>query len=233
MKDFKVIPIAYNKLEADHNVQYKITPPKYLCGWLTNYDILIELGFTVDELEYALFCAGLSIDHLTEEKAYEHDLPKWVGAMSVLSPSKPAYFKRYATVKGHQYERTERVNSAWSIRQRAQYQSLKHGKLMYSLLSNRFSWFKDFKWTLYQLDRVDDDIYMTVTPKKDNNHQTGSSLYVPIMALINSDWSLIDERVTKYFKSYYNTPDRAEFLKSALATLECPEALKLKKVLKK
>lgn len=223
------IPLDYGKEETYFNVTHKVCPPKYLSEWLNNYDILIQIGFTMPEIEYALKCAGITLKDLTEEQAYENDFPKWKGhKISVINPSKPAYFTRYATVKGHTYERTERVNSAWAIRQTAQYQGGKHDKIMYHLLSNRFDWFKDFKWSLYQLDRVDGDIYMKVTPKKDNNHQTGSSLYVPILALINSDWSLINERVTKYFSDYYSTPDRAEYLKSALGTLETVEALKLK-----
>lgn len=54
-------------------------------------------------------------------------------------------------------------------------------------------------------------------------------LYIPIKAILNKDWSLIEKRHTDYHKEYYKK--NPESLIIALSVLESPESLKLKTIL--
>lgn len=76
---------------------------------------------------------------------------------------------------------------------------------------------------IYHLDNPTDDIYV----KCDN----GKSLYVPVKAIVNRDYSLVEERMRTYWPSYYNTPNRKEYLDAELATLETETAKALKKTI--
>jgi hypothetical protein len=126
----------------------------------------------------------------------------------------------------------------------AQYQGLKHGKIIFQILSNRYPWMKTFtknknyeeslvdkyidtigrlsikdlpeelkkltineileikkekkvllesSWSLYEMYSVDYEMYLTTE---------FGSLYVPIKALINKDFSIIDKRMKSYSLSY-------------------------------
>ena len=75
----------------------------------------------------------------------------------------------------------------------------------------------------YHLDRPTDDIYI----KCDN----GKSLYVPIKAIVEKNFSLVVDRHTTYHKGYYNTSDRKQYLDEALATLETEIAKALQKTI--
>lgn len=76
---------------------------------------------------------------------------------------------------------------------------------------------------IYHFDRPTDDIYV-----KCND---GKSLYVPVKAIIEKDFTLVVERHTTYHKGYYNTIDRKQYLDAALATLETETAKTLKKTI--
>lgn len=81
----------------------------------------------------------------------------------------------------------------------------------------------NYQMSIYKLDRPTDDIYV----KCDN----GKSLYVPVKAIVNKDYSLVENRMNTYWPSYYNTADRKQYLDAELATLETDIAKALKKTI--
>ena len=81
----------------------------------------------------------------------------------------------------------------------------------------------NYKMSIYHLDRPTDDIYVTC----DN----GKSLYVPVKAIVDKNYSLVEERMNTYWPSYYNRPDRKENLDAELATLETETAKALQKTI--
>ena len=81
----------------------------------------------------------------------------------------------------------------------------------------------NYHMDIYHLDRPTDDIYV----KCDN----GKSLYVPIKAITEKNFSLVVDRHATYHKGYYNTSDRKEYLDAALATLETETAKALQKTI--
>ena len=83
----------------------------------------------------------------------------------------------------------------------------------------------NYKMNIYHLDRPTDDIYV----KCDN----GKSLYVPIKAITEKNFSLVVDRHTTYHKGYYNTSDRKQYLDEALETLETETAKALQKTIEK
>ena len=83
----------------------------------------------------------------------------------------------------------------------------------------------NYKIDAYHLDRLTDDIYV----KCDN----GKSLYVPVKAITEKNYSLVVDRHTTYHKGYYNTADRKKYLDEALATLETETAKALQKTIEK
>lgn len=80
----------------------------------------------------------------------------------------------------------------------------------------------NYQMSIYKLDGAK-EIYV----KCDN----GKSLYVPVMAIINKDYSLVENRMKTYWPSYYRTPDRKEYLDAELATLETETAKALQKTI--
>jgi hypothetical protein len=103
-----------------------------------------------------------------------------------------------------------------------QYQ-LAEKDLLLSCLLEAFPYLKDFTFPTYHLDRADDEIYIKT--------ENGESLYVPIRALTEKDFSIIEKHMNEYFKWYYSTPDRKQYLDKALATLETETAKRLKAIL--
>lgn len=81
----------------------------------------------------------------------------------------------------------------------------------------------NYHMDMYHLDRPTDDIYV----KCDD----GKSLYVPVKAIVDKDFSLVVNRHTTYHKGYYNTIDRKSYLDAALATLETETAKALRKTI--
>lgn len=80
-----------------------------------------------------------------------------------------------------------------------------------------------FEISTYHLDKPTDDIYIKTEHK--------SSLYVPVRAITEKNFSLVIDRHTSYHKSYYNTVDRKEYLNKALAALDSKVAKILKIVI--
>ena len=81
----------------------------------------------------------------------------------------------------------------------------------------------NYHMDIYHLHNATDDIYV----KCDD----GKSLYVPVKAIVDKDFSLVVNRHTTYHKYYYNTIDRKEYLDAALATLETETAKALRKTI--
>ena len=81
----------------------------------------------------------------------------------------------------------------------------------------------NYKMSIYHLDCPTDDIYVGC-----DNEQ---SLYVPVKAITEKNFSLVVDRHTSYHKGYYNTADRKEHLDKALATLETETAKALQKTI--
>lgn len=80
----------------------------------------------------------------------------------------------------------------------------------------------NYPMNIYKLDGAK-EIYV----KCDN----GKTLYVPVQAIINKDYSLVENRMNTYWPSYYNTPDRKQYLDAELATLKTKTAKALKKTI--
>ena len=80
-----------------------------------------------------------------------------------------------------------------------------------------------FDMQTYHLDKETSDIYIST--------DVGHSLYVPVKAITEKNYSLIVERHTTYHKGYYNTADRKEYLDKALAALDSKVAKILKIVI--
>jgi hypothetical protein len=96
------------------------------------------------------------------------------------------------------------------------------------------------KWTIYEM-RADGEIYLETE---------SGTLYVPIAALLNADFSLIEKRMRDYWGWYYKVDlsgyalnrrgrteaqyliEQAEAQSKNLLPLESPEAIQLKKFLK-
>ena len=81
----------------------------------------------------------------------------------------------------------------------------------------------NYTMSIYHLDRPTDDIYV----KCDD----GKSLYVPVKAITEKNFSLVVDRHTTYHKGYYNTPDRKKYLDESLETLKTKTAKALKKTI--
>ena len=80
----------------------------------------------------------------------------------------------------------------------------------------------NYQMSIYHLEGAK-EIYI----KCDNN----KSLYVPVKAIVEKNFSLVMDRHTTYHKGYYNTPDRKQYLDEALATLETETAKALRKTI--
>jgi hypothetical protein len=92
-------------------------------------------------------------------------------------------------------------------------------KYAFSIL---YPWFDSFEWNIYGNSLTEkSDIYLVTE---------FGSLYVPLKALTNKDYSLVEERHSEYHKMYYRGKD--EELEESLRILESTEAKKLKSYLK-
>ena len=236
-----------------------------LIDWLTCKDKLLH-HFTVKEVNKALKDCNITVSDLTDERGFEN-YPTYMQVFEEISDkyrfTKEKYF--------HNTDYSKRIDvQGWKIRVKAQYQGLKHGKIIFQLLKNKYKWFDSFYkttqetkviktsdyltrltdipekyrhrsinsllknppkeiikrkqslWNLYECSSKDYEIYL------ETEHGT---LYVPISALIKGDFSIIKERMEIYWKWYYNSPDRKEFLKKALMPLKSKECKLLKKYL--
>lgn len=112
--------------------------PLQAIDYLTCTKELLAMGFKSREISKAIKQAGQSVESLTEIKGYQ-DLPRWKGTFEVVSERHSYRTKEY---RGAYHRDVDKVG--YGIRQSAQYQGLKHGKIVFELLKNRFWWFDKF-----------------------------------------------------------------------------------------
>lgn len=254
-----------------------------LLEWFTGTKVLLNLGFTEEEIIKAITDSGNDMMSLTDSKGFKQ-IPQWVKTYQIMKESGHRYYYEEYDRSG-QYKRTVTA-IGMELRVIAQYQGLKHGGILFALFSNKWDWFKSFTkdetiekkiflsdlpiskipkeyadtplkelrmqyiiekelqtnslWEIYECREANPEIYL----KTENG-----SLYVPIKALIDADFSLIQERMHNYFGSYHRTDlsgyalnhrgrTEAEYLldqekqkNEALLALKSKEALALKQFL--
>ena len=163
--------------------------------WLNCTGILIELGFSVLEIEQALEQEALGVRELTDVKGFK-DTPRHYRKMEIIREGVGVYVTDHRIWGGKTYENTERVTGT-EVRLSAQYQGLKHGRLIKRLLSNRLPWFNNrFKWEAYEISHnAPDSVDIYLSTKM-------GSLYVPVWALLAGDTEAITKRMTVYYKGY-------------------------------
>ena len=102
-------------------------------------------------------------------------------------------------------------------------------------MNAQIDWFGEFLWAIYEVHSDGKyEIYLHTTTPDPDGICVGSSLYVPLRALLAKDWPAIVKRHTDYNTGYYRDRKNSEgklFLPMALAALESPEALRLKEKL--
>lgn len=259
-----------------------------IIDYLTCRNALNEIGFSDDEIRKALQDLEMSKKDLCDEKAFEHGKP--YHRVYEYIRRGIGHFKKYQSEYIKEYTANADIYLV-----PAQYQGLRHGKIIRQLLNNRYDWFdtflkdksykesetgeyfnsigwldvnslpdkykemtvnqiielskeknlvkKESAWSLYEMyGSKDYEIYLTTSK---------GSLYVPIKALIDKDWFLIEQRMKSYAISYHDPinlsgfalnhrgrtkeeykKDKEADYNNTIAPLESPEALKLKEHLK-
>lgn len=197
---------------------------------------LNNLSFSDNEINNALKICGFNKDSLTDKKGYRIE-PMYLSIYEVTKQNHQFKMKEY----NGQWEKEVYV-SGIEVRVIAQYQGLKHGDIIKTLLMNRFEWFDSFQvdknykekvleldylgrldinklteeqkkltideliklttievvnkksaWSLHEMTREDYEIYLTTE---------FGTLYVPIKAILNNDFSLIKNRLESYALDY-------------------------------
>lgn len=258
--------------------------PISLLEWFNGTEDLLKLGFTEKEIEKAIIESGNNVESLTDIQGFQ-SFPQYFKRAELVQEKFRYYKTNYINQFGKQYENREEVTGI-GVRVPAEYQGLKHSKILFTLFSNKWGWFNSFTkqeecsikkylsdlpisqipaeyqnltpselrreyliekemkecslWKIYEM-REDGEIYLKTSL---------GTLYVPIKALANSDFSIIEKRMVDYWSSYYRPnlsgyglnhrgrteeqylADQQKQLDEHLAILKSPEALKLKKLLK-
>lgn len=89
------------------------------------------------------------------------------------------------------------------------------GELITACLIAKWPFLRHFEFRAYHLDNVGNyEIYVETTK--------GKTLYVPIMALMRKDFSVVKKRMKKYWGDYYRL--NASMLKEALSALDTTTA---------
>lgn len=165
-----------------------------LIEWLSCKEELKKV-FTTKEIEEAIKTSGLTLKDLTtiENFAYEP-----FGKKEIIAEYHRGQIKVCKTIKiDGEYVSMEGQKNAdvRTYRIIDHYQGLRHEKLIRALLEKRFKWFKNFKWSIYEVSgKIEHyEIYLN-TGKK--------SLYVPLVALLNRNKEAIIERNKSYLTWY-------------------------------
>ncbi len=88
-------------------------------------------------------------------------------------------------------------------------------KVLKKLMTSKFHWFGGFTWEIYGTD----EFYLKTS---------AGALYCPVSALLDENWTDIQERMESYFKGYTDNPDT--FKQLCTDVLESPEANQLKQI---
>ena len=164
--------------------------------FLTCRKYLNDLGFSDAEITVTLNQLSINKRDLCDENGYKSE-PIWP-KIKEFSRKGVIHYKEY---KGEYVKECTANGEYWFVP--SQYQGLKHGKIIFTILSNRYNWFdmtKDDKkkvteWQLYEMSSINYEMYL--------NTEFGS-LYVPIKAIVEKDFSIIEKRMNDYFKFYYD-----------------------------
>jgi len=160
-----------------------------LVDWLNTslYELLLK-HYTREEIQNRLLCSGFTVEDLTDLENYRQE-PTWLKIKQLVKENHQFTVKEYCgewskeiTVRGFRY------------RVKAKYQGLKHSKILRAFLNTSFEWFSGFNWDLYEVSNADTyEIYLKTSK---------GSLYVPLEALYNKDFSLIENRMKTYWSWY-------------------------------
>ena len=90
---------------------------------------------------------------------------------------------------------------------------LGESKLLKDCLIYDFPYLKNYQFDCYKLNNNIDEIYIKTT-------EPNVSVYCPIEALSKRDPEIIKNRINTYWRSYYNTPERNEYLNKQLSILD-------------
>ena len=228
--------------------------PIKLSSWLSNYDKLIKVGFSEQEIENALVKSSLTLRDLTTTKGFKSE-PKYMGTYEVVRD------KYRFTVEEWMGEYKKDVEViGLEVRIKCQYQHLRTKKLVDELFKAKFNWFNDNELmqvrTITTKKSISDlpiseipDEYKNCTLSElrlkfiENKEEVlkskfeiygdseemylkteFGSLYIPYEALLKNDFSIIENRMKTYFEWYYNKADKKEQLEKALKPLESKEA---------
>lgn len=127
------------------------TKPISLIEWFNGTPELLKLGFTENEIQKAILDSGNDINSLTEIKGFQ-SFPSYFKRAEISQESGYKYFVE-------EYDRTGQYSrNVWKtgigVRVPAQYQGLKHGDILFSLLSNKFEWFTSFSKTESKTEKI-------------------------------------------------------------------------------
>ena len=163
--------------------------------WLSCSSELLQMGFTKDEIQTAINKAGLSVDDLTDKKDFESGCYPKSELLKDFHTSNYIRVYKDVLVDGKWIQMEGYKNGqVQTFRVEAHYQGLKHEKILRALFSKKFKWFNRLDWSIYELRGFDcAEIYLKT------EH---GSLYVPFMALMNKDFSLIEKRQIDYYEDY-------------------------------
>lgn len=227
-------------------------------------EALNKLGFTDQDINTALDQLNITKHDLCDSQGFRNGVWDYI-TVKEFDRRGTVFYKEY---KGAYYRDKTEQGEYWLVPSR--FQGLKHGKIIFQLLKNRFEWFDTFNkttikkikpkfnentkikdlpsdlynltlseiismsqkeqeieeinslWSLYEMsDGEDYEIYLSTEY---------GCLYVPIVAILDKDFSLIEKRMKDYFGWYCNLSrkDCREKLSNVLKPLESNEAEKLK-----
>ena len=164
--------------------------------WLSCSPDLLQMGFTKNEIQNAINKAGLSVDDLTDKKDFVNGCDhKKAQLLKDFHTSNYIRVYEDLMVEG-QYVPMEgyKTGQVQTFQIESEYQGTIHTKVLRALFQKNFKWFNRFNWSIYELRGFDyAEFYL------ETEH---GSLYIPVMALLNRDFSLIKKRQTEYYTFY-------------------------------
>lgn len=166
--------------------------------WLSCASKLLQLGFTLKELNQAIKRSGLNIDDLTSKEDFEGEC-HYNQKELIKDYHTSNYIRVYkdVIVEGqHIQMEGYKTGQVRTYRIIDRYQGLKHEKMIRALMEKRFKWFKSFKWDIYSLDYQEPEHYEIYLKT------SMGSLYVPLIALLKKDFTMILLRMNSYYKEY-------------------------------
>lgn len=165
-----------------------------LSKWLSCTSELKKLGFSLGEIKTALKQAGLRISDLVDIEPYQQE-PSWYIHERVsdeYTKELEQEVKHRGTASDYTVCTRHHTESVIDYRIPARYQGLKHEAVIRRLLSNRFEWFKKFKWSVYEMHGEGRDYEIYLETK-------AGSIYVPVKALLKESSKIIENRMLSYF----------------------------------